>query len=68
MINFAMALLIGTLAFPMTFVKTIVESSSEHEVTTRSSIPIKTEPKDEIELVENHMDTTPATPNNRNKN
>ncbi|CAI4630098.1 ADM_collapsed_G0036970.mRNA.1.CDS.1 [Saccharomyces cerevisiae] len=62
MINFAMALLIGTWAFPMTFVKTIVESSSEHEVTTRSSIPIKTEPKDEIELVENHMDTTPATP------
>lgn len=51
MINFAMALLIGTLAFPMTFIKTIaVERPAEPETGTRSNISIKTEPNDEMQL------------------
>ncbi|CAI4035021.1 hypothetical protein SMKI_12G1590 [Saccharomyces mikatae IFO 1815] len=60
MINFAMALLIGTLAFPMTLVKTIIESSGEHEVSAKPYISIKTEPKEETELIENYEDIMPG--------
>ncbi|EJS42730.1 gaa1p [Saccharomyces arboricola H-6] len=52
MINFAMALLIGTLAFPMTFIKTIVvEGPTEHEMHTKLPNSVKIEPEDEIELI-----------------